>query len=94
MRAAQRRHADLLLNLRLSMLLLRHASLLLNLRLSPLVLLHACKLLLLDYGFTVLGWRRIQLKTDIRNTRSIASFYMQGRQVDRAAIKTRLQAAR
>mgnify|MGYP003345409048 CR=1 FL=1 len=53
-----------------------------------------CKLLLLDYGFTVLGWRRIQLKTDIRNTRSIASLYMQGRQVDRAAIRTRLQAAR
>ena len=31
---------------------------------------------------------------DIRNTRSIASFYMQGRPVDRTAIKTRLQAAR
>ena len=31
---------------------------------------------------------------DIRNTRSIASLYMQGRQVDRAAIKARLQAVR
>ena len=31
---------------------------------------------------------------DIRNTRSIVSLYMQGRQVDRAAIKARLQAGR
>jgi len=32
-----------------------------------------CKLLLMDYGFGVLGWRRIQLKTDIRNKRSQAA---------------------
>lgn len=32
-----------------------------------------CKLLLLDFGFNVLGWHRIQLKTDIRNTRSQAA---------------------
>ena len=32
-----------------------------------------CKLLLMDYGFGVLGWRRLQLKTDIRNKRSQAA---------------------
>ncbi len=29
-----------------------------------------CKLLLLEYAFDLLGWGRVQLKTDIRNSRS------------------------
>jgi len=32
-----------------------------------------CKLLLMDHAFTTLGWRRLQLKTDIRNRRSQAA---------------------
>ena len=32
-----------------------------------------CKLLLMEYAFTTLGWRRLQLKTDIRNARSQAA---------------------